>query len=281
MNKKLSAAIWAGIAVILICVSIYLAYADFPLEYTAVKTPFVRSGGLFNPAHKTFPNAKKNVDIYIPEYEVTEYEAAKLYAARFGMGEAQMLKGDDDYIFEKENEKLTVYRNIKLIEYESSNKTKDTFITKDEAKDTAFEVLNLRHLQIPEDEITVTLDEGKYTVTFAGTLGSLPNRAFPQTVIMDECGNVTKITYYSVKYKKIGSSKLKPVKEAYAKYSYLFENPGPEGNRSGKPEKNFINERDVRLIYIYQDSIVQAGYLLERKTETGETEEIKAAASKF
>ncbi|MDR1689911.1 MAG: hypothetical protein LBS21_15090 [Clostridiales bacterium] len=284
MGKKLFTVLLI-LAVFFVCVFLYLSYTDllnnYPAYESAGKAPFNRTGNGFNLTPKLQPNLKKTVDIYVPEYEVTEFETANFYAARFGMSGADILSGEDEYIFAKGDEKLTVYRNIKLIEYENTKKIRDTAITKDEARVRAGEILSLKQLQVLPDEIKVNADGEKYTVTFADTLAGVTNLAFPQTVVMDGFGNVEKITYYSVKYKKIGQSKLKTAEDAFAEYLHLFVNSKQEENRTEQPVKSFIQGADIRLIYIYQDSIVQAGYLLERETETGETEEIKVAASKF
>lgn len=229
------------------------------------------SGGMYETAQTGFKKTESSyklsfipsrspygaVNVYLPEYKTTEYETAKYYAMRFCMEDCTLYEDDDAYKAAKDGEELKVYRNIGMLEYTSNKKDNDAKISgDDEAVESAVNALRDRYIYPAYEEVNVLRHVSGYSLTFIDRLGNLKNYAFPQTVELDECGNVKKIIYFFLDYKKIGSSKIRSMEEAYMEL----------------PDFNDGTEIDIskgQLVYFYENSIVQAGYLFEGEAEAG------------
>lgn len=261
------------IGVTLMCLLAYMANQAF--IYNSVngiqrsKTSFKRTDEAYKLSFIPSRSPSGAMNVYVPEYKITELEYAQYYASLFGMSDCQIVEDDDMYLLSSEGEELKIFLNIGLLEYTSAKRVKtEVLLDDDSAVNAAIEYLSLRSIYLGSEEVKVLHDANGYSITFVDRLGNLKNYAFPQRVELDECGNIKKIIYYFIDYKKIGTSKIKSMEDAYLELPEFADG-------------TVVDLQKGQLVYFYENSVVQAGYLFEGEIEQGKVFECYVKASVY
>lgn len=261
------------VCIALMCLIVYIANPEFVYNSAnslgRSKTSFKRTDESYKLSFIPSRSPSGVMNVYVPENKIAEPDTAQYYASLFGMSDCLIAEEDDVYLLSADEEELKIFRNIGLLEYKSSKREKTIVLSDDNAAvNAAIEYLSLRNIYPGYEEVKVLHDASGYHITFVDRLGNLKNYAFPQKVELDECGNVTKVNYYFIGYKKVGTSKIKSMEDAYLDL--------PEFD-----DGTVVDLQKGQLVYFYENSVVQTGYLFEGEIGQGKVFECYVKASVY
>ncbi len=226
-----------------------------------------------------FPLSDKvsNVSIYSLKYYPTGIDAALRYADLFGMTESW--EDDKSYYFYNEDEELRIDKYVNSFVYSRdlvSEREQEAWylesgerglsfamepeeaLTYNELIEKALVFMQSRLLYLSFEEVFVDYyeleDEILYVVNFISTLDNIKNYAIMNQVCLNEFGEVMEVKYYFGSFEKLGTFKVKSIKEAF------LELEGLKDFGFHNTEKKIILE-SCTLVYYYESSIIQPAYL--------------------
>jgi hypothetical protein len=208
----------------------------------------------------TFPldrHPMGSVNCYRIKYARTDAETARFYAGLFGL-HGEFSADEDGYTFENEKGKLTVYRHNQQL----------TYIPHSPPKQNPEEFLRTRGLPLHYVEVRMAFNGENHIVTFVDYIDNLKNYAFNHTFLLDKDGGIIQADYFYIEYDTLGTTRIKSMREAFGELPKDTEGP--------------ISLTRCRLVYYYENSVVQPAYFFEGEDSEGGTVEyfVKAAVYK-
>ena len=192
---------------------------------------------------------------YIPVYEQTLFKDFGVYAAAFGEFGGYTEAGGE-YVYKNGHSELRISGDTDCLFYVTSgtDPCRDGAVSPLGAVEAAEGFITERALPLKYGETKVSVGESGYTVLFLPKLDGLRNYAHPITVSLDFYGNVRSLEYYLFEYERLGAAKAYTMKEAFLLLPVV-----DAGGASLDGES--IDLKSCELVYFYENSIVQPGYL--------------------
>lgn len=201
------------------------------------------------PLPKTTPGT---INTYMPEYKPVSPETARFYGGLFDMRDNET-ETEEYYIYQNQEGSIYIDKNIGYLRYETAERPQPAGVTvsPEEALQKALQFIEGRLLFLSYEESKVRFDGEFYEVIFVNLLSNIQNYAHPVKVMLDPYGQVLTMDYYFITYKRLGSTHIKSMAEAFWELPVDF----PEGVK--------IPLTQCRLVYYYENSILQPAYLFE------------------
>lgn len=214
----------------------------------------------------------KSANIYLPRYNQTDLQTADFYAALFGL-EEPFSEYDDYYLYSSGEESLYIDKYASHVSLQKSILSTNTDSTERIPDDVIISkakgYCQEKSLGVKYDNVSVNFDEDCYTVSFVGKMDGYYDYSFPFVMKFNKNGDLFKLDYYFFEYENIANVDLKTMKEAYRELPADF----PEGTR--------IDLYTCRVVYVYDESIVQPAYLFEGEIVGGKTFQCFIKAAKY
>lgn len=203
---------------------------------------------------------------YVPKYTITDPDTAVLYAELFGLPK-EYSETTDSYVFSDHTGTLFADKYAPVLRYEIAHRgTEHAEMTDFDAIQAATDFIDSKMLVLFYDEVRVHFDGQQYRVDFINRLGNLRNFAFNNRVIIDKSGHVCSLEYYLIQYERISACRVMSAAKAA---SFL-----PKTDMT-------VLLSDCRLVYIYENSILQPAYLFEGSASGGKSFECFIKAGEF
>lgn len=207
--------------------------------------------------------------VYLPRYSVTEEQTAVFYARLFDFNG---ICGDyDDYfLYTNGSEELYIDKYSGYIRYENNSVEASSEDVGEEAiivKSKQF--INNKILSMDYEKLAVNSGGGKYTVKLISDLSGYNNYAFPVVLTFNAKGDLASMDFYYFEYDTIDTVNLKTMKQAFGELPIDFE----EGVK--------VDLKSCKIVYIYEESIVQPAYLFEGEITEGKTFQCFVKAAKY
>ena len=212
-----------------------------------------------NTASFNMPNRQTKIRTYIVKFSETTLQNASAFANLFNIND-EFFEDEISFIFKNENEQLTLCKHLNQINYRSiqSETTTDLPVINNEedAVLAAVNFLKKKRLPFSYEEALVEFDGEFYKVTLINKLNGVPLLAFNNTITIDKCGNIFTVDYFYAELSEHGSCELLDVRAALEAAGVFLT------------DEEFQNAK-IGIIYIYANSIIVPGYLIEGKTQDG------------
>ncbi len=208
-------------------------------------------------------NQIKKANIYLATFSELTQKTADYYATAFGLPEEHY--NDNDFFKYSDNSRtLKIYKQNNFITYTTTeifNNEDKQKIDEEQAVDIAISFFENKLLKLVYKEILIGFDGHKYTVTFISNLGELSLYAFNNSVEMDLYGNILNMEYYFLTFSKYGSCIIRDLKDAEEEARQIIKDSG---------QGISFEEGRVKLVYAYENSVIQPMYLFEGLNMTGD-----------
>ena len=208
-------------------------------------------------------NLQNKIETYIVKFSEATLSTVSHYAYLFNIKEEFF---DDElyFVFKNEEEQLTVYKHLNQINYKRLQTKEEplqelgaiTVNNDEDAVNTAVNFLKKNRLQFSYEESLVGFDGEFYKVTLINKLSGIAMLAFNNTVILDKRGNVVNVDYFYAEFSKHGSCELLSLRDACERSGVFFTD-------------EVLENAEVSIIYMYADSIIVPGYLIEGQLQDG------------
>jgi len=206
-------------------------------------------------------NDLRQAAAYLPVYSITEQEDMSKFLASFGMDQVALYDGGDYYRAKTDDgRQLRIYKFLDKLVYLSENGERGEAevaaeVAGEEAKEIAKDFVKQHLFMAGSFEASVRTYGVGHIVSFVETLGKIPNRAFPTTVVVDAFGNIVSAEHYYFDYEELMRTDLKTPAQAIA---YLPR------NHSGR-----VRIMSFELVYIFENSILQPAYIFKGQYPDG------------
>ena len=213
------------------------------------------------------------INTYIPRYGDVDLKTAETYARYLNI--LNLEEEEDNYfLFKDGNKKLYVdktanYIKYKLDEMPIENNILPKLLGDRDALRYAQEFIENNLLAFSYEEAIVEFDGNYYEVVFINTLGNLRNFGFSNSVKLDLYGNVVSMDYYYWNYERLHNARIKSERDAFYELPVYY----------GEDTEIFI--QSCRLVYHYQNGILQPAYLFEGNMNDGKYFEAFVSASVY
>ena len=171
----------------------------------------------------------------------------------------EFFDNEDAFVFKNEREQLTVFKNSNKISYRLLQKESSQGIAVNSEKDAAklaVGFLKKNRLPFSYEDIFIDFCGEFYNVKLINNLNGIALHAFNNVITVDIYGNVVSLDYFNVDFLKYGSSELLDIQRASERSGILI------------PEEIFKNGK-ISIVYVYENSIVVPGYLVEGRLRDG------------
>ena len=202
--------------------------------------------------------SQSKIGTYIVKFSEVTLQSASAYANLFNINE-DFFEDELSFVFKNEKGRLTVYKHLNQINYRAVQvKTTPDMpvINSEDAVKMAVDFLKKKRLPFSYEEALVAFDGEFYKVTLINKLKGIPLFAFNNVITVDKAGNVVNVDYFYAGFARHGSCELLDVRIASEKAGIFFT------------DEEFENAK-VSIIYIYADSIIVPGYLIEGTAQDG------------
>ena len=199
---------------------------------------------------------------YMPLYSVKSIDDVNYYTTAFGFFdlEGNLSESEDYYLYQNEGEKLYIYKFGNLITYENDSYERNESINEisdEEAISLSRAFIEDKLLKLNFVETNVVRSENSIIVYFVNQLANIQNYSFMTEVTLTKDGTVIRMNYYDIELERLISTKIISMTDAY--YDLPVENV-PDA----------VDLKSCKLVYFFDDSIVQPSYLFEGENSDGE-----------
>jgi hypothetical protein len=197
-------------------------------------------------------NQKGKIGTYMVNFSEVDLSSVSHYANLFNINE-EFLEDETAFIFKNEHEKLSVYKHLNQIRYDRLGAKvleKQVLQSDVDAAKTAVSFFQKKRLPFKFEEVLVGFNGELYKVIFIEQLSGINLYAFNNTVTIDIYGNIVSADYFYHKFSKYGSCEMLNARAACEREEVFV------------PKEVFENAK-ISVIYIYEDSIIVPGYLIE------------------
>ena len=201
---------------------------------------------------------QNKIGTYIVKFSEVTLQNASNYANLFNINE-EFFEDELFFVFKNEKEQLTVCKHLNQINYRLIQTEQNQVPVINNEKDAArvaVDFLKKKRLPFSYEEALVGFDGEFYKVTLINKLNGIPLLAFNNIITIDKMGNVVNVDYFYAEFAKHGSCELLDVRTACERAGVFLT------------DEEFENAK-ISIIYIYADSIIVPGYLIEGKTQNG------------
>ncbi|MCL2351859.1 MAG: hypothetical protein FWC55_04925 [Firmicutes bacterium] len=250
--------------------------AGFPAVVAFGGDPVEFTDGAYRVSVTPETEPRGRIMCYVPRYKPVDRMTADMYASLAGVNENFSETGDA-YVYESRAGSLEVDKWINMLRYENSP---DAFVRTEplrsdgEAVKAAEAFVRGKYLRLAYEESKVKFDGNSYLVNFIDRIGNLWNYAFPTSVRLDARGNVLSIYYFYIQYDRLRSCDTISMSQALKCLPPVPDLGGPDGGPTVLIDR-------ARLVYYYEDSIVQPAYLFEGQAAGGKAYECFVKAAKY